>query len=128
MLHVLSAPPRRVASAAAPLRRVATAAALPARLVLNHSTHAPDLIPLLTESRALFGAAGVSTITPGRITRTSGNSHSLSLVVAAPLAHDSGFRVLARRGSSLQEVFFTCPKLSADELQALLDSALERAR
>ena len=94
-----------------------------ARIVMNHSTHAPDLIALLQTSRGMLGEAGISTITPGRLTRTKGKAEQLTLTVSVALPHDSGFRVLARRGTTLQEVFFTT-KLGAAELQKLLNDLL----
>jgi hypothetical protein len=92
---------------------------------MNHSTHAPELIALLQSSRAALGDAGVTTITPGRLTRTKGKAEQLTLSVSVALPHDSGFRVLARRGTTLQEVYFTT-KLGAAELQKILDGLLGR--
>jgi hypothetical protein len=124
--HELSA--RVAAPAAAPHRRLAAAAPV-ARLVLNHSTHADDLIATLRGARGALGAAGVTTVVPGRVTRTAGGrAETLSLTVTVALPHGGGFKALARRGATLQEVFFTCPALSAEALQALLNDVLARAK
>ena len=94
----------------------------PARLVETHGTFCDGLIPLL---RSLQGQSGeyISTIVPGRLMKTRGKSRDFSLLVKQPRA--GGFRAVARKGSTAQEVYFRT-KLSKDELQNEIASALEK--
>ena len=89
-----------------------------ARVVLNHSTHVEGLIAALRQ----VPYSAVETLVPGRITRVRGGgiNHGLSLRVTVPIP--GGFRVLAQRGTSLQEVFATT-KLDKQQLQEALENA-----
>lgn len=86
-----------------------------ARLVLNHSTHLPGLIPLLTR---LAEQPDIKTITPGRIARVKGRPTPLKIRVTVPIT--GGFKLQARAQSSVQEVFVVTD-LSAQALQSTLD-------
>jgi hypothetical protein len=86
-----------------------------ARLVITHSTYVEGLIPLL---KRLAARPGIDTITPAVISRVKGRSNGLRLRVSAPIT--GGFKLLARRGSSAQEVF-VITALSRDQLQEHLD-------
>jgi len=86
-----------------------------ARLVLNHSTHLPGLIPLLTR---LAEQPGIKTITPGRIARVKGRPTPLKIRVTVPIT--GGFKLQARAQSNVQEVF-VITELSAQSLQTTLD-------
>lgn len=103
----------RFASSAAPRPK-------PARVVLTHSTYAEGLVAALQACASAAGAVGISTIVCGRLTRSRGNAELLSFSVTAPVL--GGHKVLARRGSTIQEVFFTTT-LDAETLQAFLDAA-----
>jgi len=81
------------------------------RLVWNHSTHIEGLIPILER---LITYDGIYTITPGVITRARGNSQHLKLRVSIPIR--GGYKVIARQGKSVQEVFIIT-NLSQQELQ-----------
>jgi hypothetical protein len=70
------------------------------RVVITHSTYIEGLIPVL---RQLAGEPGIGTVTPAVISRVRGRSSSLRLRVSTPIT--GGFKLLARRGSSAQEVF-----------------------
>ena len=70
------------------------------RVVITHSTYLEGLIPLL---KALAREGGIETVTPAVICRVRGRSESLRLRVSTPIK--GGFKVVARRGSSAQEVF-----------------------
>lgn len=83
------------------------------RLVLNHSTHIPGLIPVLEHLTKLDG---IQTITPGVIGRVKGHSPCLQLRISVPLR--GGFKVIARQGKTVQEVFV---------LTTLEQEALEQA-
>jgi hypothetical protein len=86
-----------------------------ARLVITHSTYVEGLIPLL---RRLATLPEIDTITPAVITRVRGRSADLRLRVSSPIT--GGHKLLARRGSTAQEVFVVT-RLSRDQLQEELD-------
>jgi hypothetical protein len=70
------------------------------RLVWNHSTHIPGLIPILERLTQL---PGVQTITPAVIGSTRSNSPDLKLKISVPIR--GGFKLIARKGKTFQEVF-----------------------
>jgi len=70
------------------------------RVVITHSTYLEGLIPLL---KALAKEGGIDTVTPAVICRVRGRSEHLRLRVSTPIT--GGFKVVARRGASAQEVF-----------------------
>lgn len=95
-----------------------TMAAGTGRVVLNHSTHIEGLIPVLEK---LAKVAGISTLTPGVIAPVKGKSPHLHLRVSVPIK--GGFKVIARRGKTVQEVF-VITQLSEAELKAAIDAVL----
>ena len=70
------------------------------RLVVTHSTYLEGLFPLLKQ---LAARPGVDTVTPAVISRVRGRCQGLKLRVSAPIT--GGFKLVARRGGSAQEVF-----------------------
>lgn len=70
------------------------------RLVITHSTYIEGLIPLL---RQLAREQGIDTVTPAVIGRVRGRSSGLRLRVQSPVS--GGWKLVARRGSTAQEVF-----------------------
>lgn len=70
------------------------------RLVLNHSTHIPGLLAILGK---LIHYPGIQTVTPGVISRVKGHTPHLKLRISVPIR--GGFKVLARSGKTVQEVF-----------------------
>jgi hypothetical protein len=70
------------------------------RLVITHSTYLEGLIPLL---RNLAEDPAIDTVTPAVIARVKGRCPELRLRISTPIG--GGFKLLARRGSSAQEVF-----------------------
>jgi len=70
------------------------------RVVITHSTYLEGLIPLLQRLAAL---PGIDTVTPAVISRVRGRSPGLRLRVSTPIT--GGHKLVARRGSSAQEVF-----------------------
>lgn len=93
-------------------------AAATGRVVLNHSTHIEGLIPVLEK---LAKVAGISTLTPGVIAPVKGQSPHLQLRVSVPIK--GGFKLIARRGKTVQEVFVVT-QLSKAELKAAIDTVL----
>ena len=80
------------------------------RLVITHSTYVEGLIPWL---KVLARDPEIQTITPGVIARVRGHSSGLQLRASIPVT--GGFKVLARKGTSAQEVFVVT-QLDRDEL------------
>lgn len=89
------------------------------RLVLNHSTHIPGLISVLER---LVKRDGIHTITPGVIGRAKGHAPKMQLRVSVVIR--GGFKVIARQGKTVQEVFILTT-LSQDELENLIAIALK---
>lgn len=88
------------------------------RVVITHSTYLEGLIPLLKQ---LASSAAIDTITPAVIARVKGRAQGLRLRVSTPIT--GGWKVLARRGSSAQEVFVVT-SLPQQALQELIDQQL----
>lgn len=90
------------------------------RLVLNHSTHIPGLIPLLER---LLKQEGIQTITPGVIGAVRAHSPKLKLKVSVPIR--GGFKAIARQGKTVQEVFILT-NLSQEVLENAIATALAK--
>lgn len=88
------------------------------RVVVTHSTYLEGLIPLL---RRLAAQPGIDTVTPAVISRVRGRATLLRLRVSTPIS--GGHKLVARRGSSAQEVFVVTA-LSREQLQQRLDALL----
>jgi hypothetical protein len=84
------------------------------RLVLNHSTHLPGLIPLLAR---LADHPQIKTVTPGRIARVKGRPVPLKIKVTVPVS--GGYKLQARAQSNVQEVFVVTD-LSGEALERIL--------
>lgn len=79
--------------------------------MITHSTYVEGIIPWL---KALAADDAIQTITPGVIARVRGRSPGLKLRLSTPMR--GGFKLMARRGSTVQEVFVVT-SLAADELK-----------
>ncbi|MBM5807587.1 MAG: hypothetical protein FJ056_07825 [Cyanobacteria bacterium M_surface_10_m2_179] len=90
------------------------------RLVITHSTYLEGLIPLL---KRLVRDPAIDTITPAVIARVRGRAPELRLRVSTPIT--GGWKLVARRGSSAQEVFVVTG-LDAPALEQRIDQALSR--
>jgi hypothetical protein len=88
------------------------------RVVITHSTYLEGLIPLL---KRLAGEPRIDTITPAVIARVRGRAPDLRLRISAPIT--GGWKLLARRGSSAQEVFIVSD-LSRAELESRIQCLL----
>ena len=89
------------------------------RLVLNHSTNIEGLIPIL---RKLADNINIKTVTPAIISRVKGRSSKLIMRLSVKTI--SGYKAIARKGKTAQEVFIST-ELSKDELKKLLDVYME---
>jgi hypothetical protein len=91
-----------------------------ARLVWNHSTHIPGLIPILER---LCHHEGLQTVTPGVIGRVRGHCPKMQLRVSVPIR--GGFKVIARQGKTVQEVFILTT-LAQDKLEEAIAQAMRK--
>ena len=90
------------------------------RLVLNHSTHIEGLIPLLQK---LVLNVNIKTITPAVISRAKGRSSKLTIRLSVKTIN--GYKAIARKGKTAQEVFISTD-LSKDELRQIIDNYNEK--
>jgi hypothetical protein len=79
---------------------LSTASRKDGRLVWNHSTHISGLIRILER---LCQQNGIQTVTPGVIGRVRGHCPKMQLRVSVPIR--GGYKVIARQGKTVQEVF-----------------------
>ena len=85
------------------------------RLVLNHSSNIEGLIPILQK---LANNLDIKTITPAVISRVRGRSSKLTIRLSVKTIN--GYKAIARRGKTAQEVFISTD-LSKDELKEIID-------
>ena len=85
------------------------------RLVLNHSTNIEGLIPIL---KKLALNLDIRTITPAAISRVRGRSSKL--IIRLSVKTINGYKAIARKGKTAQEVFISTD-LSKDELKQIID-------
>ncbi|MDB9536678.1 DUF2103 domain-containing protein [Dolichospermum planctonicum CS-1226] len=91
------------------------------RLVWNHSTHIPGLIPILER---LCQHNGILTVTPAVIGRARGHAPKMLLRVSVPIR--GGYKIIARQGKTVQEVFILTTLLQ-DELESAIAIAMKIA-
>jgi hypothetical protein len=88
------------------------------RVVLTHSTHIPGLIALLEK---LAKHPQITTLTPAVI--CTGRSHAPHLRLKVSVSIRGGYKLIARKGKSVQEVF-ALTSLSQAELEAKIHQIL----
>jgi len=89
------------------------------RLVWNHSTHLDGLIPILEK---LIRFDGISTVTPGVISRSRAHIPHLKLKISVPIR--GGYKIIARQGKTVQEVF-VITELTQEELEEIISQCLK---
>ncbi|HLP91886.1 MAG TPA: DUF2103 domain-containing protein [Nostocaceae cyanobacterium] len=89
------------------------------RLVWNHSTHISGLIPILER---LCQQNGIQTVTPAVISRVKGHCPKMQLRVSVPIR--GGFKLLARQGKTVQEVF-VLTTLAQEQLELAIAIAMK---
>ena len=89
------------------------------RLVWNHSTHIPGLIPILER---LCRQDGIGTVTPAVIGRARGHAPKMQLRISVPIR--GGYKIIARQGKTVQEVFILTTLLQ-DELEGAISIAMK---
>ena len=85
------------------------------RVVITHSTYIEGLIPVL---KKLASHEKVKTVTPAIISKVRGRSSKL--IIRVSVITTSGFKAIARKGQSAQEIFITTD-MNIDELRYLLN-------
>ncbi len=88
------------------------------RVVLNHSTHIPGLIAVLHK---LALNPQIKTLTPAVISRGRSHAPKLRLKVSVPIL--GGFKLIARKGKSIQEVF-VITDLSTEQLKTAIEAVM----
>ena len=86
------------------------------RLVLNHSTNIDGLIPIL---RKIANNINIKTITPAVISKVRGRSSKLTIRLSVKTIN--GYKAIARKGKTAQEVFISTD-LSKDDLKQIIDN------
>lgn len=88
------------------------------RVVLTHSTHLPGLIAVLQK---LATHTQIKTLTPAVISRGRSNAPKLRLKMSVPIR--GGFKLIGRKGKSIQEVF-VITDLSAEQMAAAIEAVM----
>jgi hypothetical protein len=109
-----SSPKRTAAAAPTP----SASAELVGRIVWNHSTHLPGLIPILER---LIKQPQIGTVTPAVLANGRSNCPKMTLKVSVPIR--GGYKLIARKGKTIQEVF-VITTLSQGELEEAIAIAL----
>ena len=86
-----------------------------ARLVQNHSTHIDGLIKWL---KKIAENQYIKTVTPASISKTNGKGEKLSLKIT--IKTNEGYKLLARKGKLVQEVFLVT-HLNEAEIKEIIE-------
>ena len=86
------------------------------RIVLTHSTHIEGLIPVL---KKLASNENIKTVTPASISKVRGRA--TNLIIRISVSTISGFKAIARKGQTAQEVFIST-EISKKDLESLLST------
>ena len=92
------------------------------RVVLTHSTHIPKLISVLEK---LAERPQVSTLTPAVIRQARSHAPQFRLKVSVPIR--GGYKLIARKGKTVQEVF-VITDLSQSQLTLAIQDILHKLR
>ena len=85
------------------------------RIVQNHSTHIEGLIKWL---KKIAEKKDIKTVTPASLSKTKGRGEKLVLKIT--IKTNEGFKLLARKGKLVQEVFIVT-SLNENEIQEVID-------
>ncbi len=86
------------------------------RVVITHSSYIDGLIPIL---KKLATFKEIKTVTPGIISKVRGRSSRL--VIRVSVRTISGYKAIARKGQTAQEIFITT-EMTKDQLIFTLES------
>ena len=87
------------------------------RLVQNHSTHIDGLIKWL---KKIADTQGIKTVTPASLSKAKGRGEKLILKITIKTI--DGYKLLARKGKLVQEVFLVT-KLSNNEIKEIIEES-----
>ena len=87
------------------------------RLVQNHSTHIEGLIKWLKRIAVI---EGIKTVTPASISKANGRGEKLVLKIT--IKTKEGYKLLARKGKLVQEVFIVT-KLNEKEMKKIIEES-----
>ena len=85
------------------------------RLVQNHSTNIEGLIKWL---KRIADLEEIKTVTPASLSKTNGRGEKL--VIKVTIKTNEGFKLLARKGKLVQEVFLVT-SLDEKEIKAIIE-------
>ena len=85
------------------------------RLVQNHSTHIDGLIKWL---KRIAEKKEIKTVTPGCIAKAKGRGEKL--VIKVTIKTKEGFKLLARKGKLVQEIFLVT-SLNESEIKKVIE-------
>ena len=85
------------------------------RLVQNHSTNIEGLIKWL---KKIAEGNDIKTVTPGALSKTNGRGEKLVLKIT--IKTNEGFKLLARKGKLVQEVFLVT-RMDEKEITELIE-------
>ena len=85
------------------------------RLVQNHSTHIEGLIKWL---KMIAKSTEIKTVTPASLAKANGRGEKLALKVTVKTKE--GYKLLARKGSLVQEVFLVT-SMEESEIKRLIE-------
>ena len=91
------------------------------RLVQNHSTNIEGLIKWL---RKISETDEIKTITPASLSKTNGRGETLNLKVTVKT--NEGYKLLARKGKLVQEVFLVT-SLDESEIIQIIEKTIPKS-
>ena len=86
------------------------------RLVQNHSTHIEGLIKWL---KKIAESHDIKTVTPASLSKANGKGEKLDLKIT--IKTKEGYKLLARKGRVVQEVFLVT-SLSENDIREIINS------
>ena len=86
------------------------------RVVITHSTYIKGLIPIL---KKLASNENIKTVTPASISKVRGRTTSLTIRISVSTI--SGYKAIARKGQTAQEVFIST-EISKKDLECLINT------
>ena len=86
------------------------------RIVLTHSTYIEGLIPVL---KKLASNENIKTVTPASISKVRGRANNLTIRISVSTI--SGYKAIARKGQTAQEVFIST-EISRKDLESLISA------
>ena len=86
------------------------------RIVITHSTYIEGLIPVL---KKLASNEQIKTVTPACISKVRGRSSHLTIRISVSTIN--GYKAIARKGQTAQEVFIST-EISKKDLECLISS------